>query len=87
MYEGVPPEAEGLEKTTCLLIAAPSPLSGLGGGLINREVIGVAKICLVTQSKLVICPVSYTSSSALEIEDVTEAAEEDGARRGVRSER
>jgi hypothetical protein len=54
-------------------------LNGLGGGLENKEVIGGTKILLVTHSKSFISPKPYTLSSLLDIDDVTEAMEDDEA--------
>jgi hypothetical protein len=38
-------------KETCLLIATPNPLNGVGGKPKNKELFGVAKDWLVTNSK------------------------------------
>jgi hypothetical protein len=63
-------------KTTCLLIAAPNPLSGVGGGPKVKVLGGVAKVWLVTSSKLVVSPTPYTVSSGSEIEETADSIDD-----------
>jgi hypothetical protein len=63
-------------KTTCLLIAAPNPLIGVGGGPKVKELVEVAKVWLVTSSKLVVSPTPYTVSSGSEIEETADSIDD-----------